>query len=200
MECMSMDKNDYLRDCMSGFGTIPLDSFTQGYCLVCANRECTRSYANTMVFDKRVQNWHKTLFSEVPRADANDPRYENVRAKRFIPKEPLIQINTPTQVTSIPIIEPTMNASQPNILEAPPCSPPVPPPDAIRVQTIPKAPIQEIKIREQATATEPQTKENVVDIPQGNTPFQQGQVIKSDAQPEKSDVIMTPGGTFTFGD
>jgi hypothetical protein len=173
---MGNTKPDYLRECMSGFGTVPIDAFSKAFCLVCANRECARSAANGMKFDRRVHTWYETLFSQVPRADDNDARYDTLRAKRFMPITPAIEVNTPDPMP-MPIIQEI--------------SPPIITPEAPDI--IPKpSPMAPVVQEVEGPPTPPKT----VEIPPNvtNTPFVQGTMIGSNKE-----VVIQPGGTFTFG-
>jgi hypothetical protein len=74
---------------MRGFNTIPLDDFNKLYCLVCSNRECSRSIGNSSLFDSRVKNWKKVLFENIQRIESGDmcnPKFINIENSGPIPE------------------------------------------------------------------------------------------------------------------
>ena len=74
-------KPDFLQECMRGFTTVPLDDFNKLYCLVCSNRECSRSIGNSSLFDSRVKNWKKVLFDNIQRIESGDmcnPKFTSI--------------------------------------------------------------------------------------------------------------------------
>lgn len=83
-----MHKLDFLRDCMRDVPGLPIDQFNTAFCVMCGNRQCSRSGANNLAFDRRVSNWKNDLFDNVPRASDRDPGFDHIRLKRFIPIEP----------------------------------------------------------------------------------------------------------------
>lgn len=170
-----MPRDDYLKECMSDVGNVPLDVFNQMFCRVCANRGCARSGLNNSAFDIRVKNWEKTLFIDVPRASESDTRYDPIRAKKFIPLQSrAYEIRSVEEVPSV-----SMSTSNPNIPE-----PPIKSPDTIVSSENPAVP----KIIP-GVPSPPRIQE------MENTPFNQGIVL-----PGGSDPIQAPGSTFTFGD
>ncbi len=81
---------DFLRECMSDAPGVPINEFSQRWCLRCGNRNCVRSDSNQMLFDIRAKTWHQKLFSNVPRAQDDDQSFAHIRAKNFVPtREPL---------------------------------------------------------------------------------------------------------------
>src|SRR5690348_6277675 len=86
---MSKNRADFLKECMSDpalvTSPVPIDEFQRNYCIVCANRECARSSANNLAFDRRVANWESTLFTNAPRAKDDDPNFVRIRSKNFAP-------------------------------------------------------------------------------------------------------------------
>lgn len=178
---------------MSGFN-VPIDSFNTGYCMVCANRDCTRSQSNSMIFDQRTQNWYKNLFSDVPRADINDVSFDNIRAKKFI------QINeTNTKEITKQVLHTDMKIEEPVMKEK----------DTVPVSQISSSvPVSQIssslepntQIKEDIKQEKGlQTQELPQNVYENNTSFEQGSVIKQDGvSQELKDVIIKPGGSFTF--
>jgi len=105
-----MTKADFLQECMSEFKGAPIDAFSREFCMLCSNRECLRSWANTSVFDARVKNWRTALFDNVPRS--NNPNLAN---PKFQPVEfgrtPDVEFGR-TPDTIIPVFE-TIPAAPP---------------------------------------------------------------------------------------
>lgn len=77
-----MSKNDLLPEC--NVVQAPLDVFKEQCCDHCINPECSRSGFGQSKFDVRVGNWHERLFSEVPRMDQGDPRFEGISGQKFL--------------------------------------------------------------------------------------------------------------------
>jgi hypothetical protein len=175
-----MDKADFLRECMSEFKNAPIDTFNQAFCRVCATRNCVRSAANTMTFDKRVENWKDTLFLKVPRANDEDHKFDYIRGKNFQPisiSDMPENIGQPYEIKTfaevpIPEIKPE------NISPAIPVTLPFVP----EIREVPKPP--------QIQLEAPKSKEIVPII--SNTPFTQGEMVGSE------DTIIEPGATVTF--
>ncbi len=100
---------DYLRECMESVGNPPIDAMTKNWCLHCAERGCERAGAKKLSFDGRVATWRERLFLNVPRADEEDPRYDNVRGRKFLPGAQSVGAAPPKTVIfmpGIPIVEP----------------------------------------------------------------------------------------------
>ena len=188
------DKNrsDFLKECMSSVGQGPIDLFQQAFCSVCYNRECSRSSSHNLSFDRRISNWKKDLFDNVPRANESDPKYASIRAKKFV----------------------TIDRSSPPVFfsstQEPPINTDVPVhPQVIQPQIVqPQSAISEVspELTEPTSEPTPQipqitSQEPVVSSDQANTPFSQGTILpgfQKQAQ-EPSDTIIEPGETFTFG-
>lgn len=163
------DKADFLKECMSDFGNVPIDDFNRAYCAVCHNRSCSRSNASTMLFDVRAKNWKRDLFDDVPTADPEDPRYDPIRMKEF---KSVGQPSTGSIPTFFTAPVPVPKAAE---------SPPEPREEPIvqkRPDPIPAS-----------APTPPEA---------GNTSFQQGSMI-GPASPQTNDQVISPGGTYTFG-
>ena len=119
-------KPDYLKECMSEVGNIPLDQFNQAYCLRCGNQECIRSKINNS-FESRVKTWEERLFKNPPRAKDDDPRFNNIRSKQFKPigkhsmevhttqQIPVIQLNKPKLEEKLKIEPIPIPTSSPSI-------------------------------------------------------------------------------------
>lgn len=177
---------DFLKECMTDpalakAGPIPIDAFSRAYCIVCANRECSRSALGSMSFDVRVANWHKDMFESVPRADESDKKFDALRNKKFLQVHadvPEITLQRPQRFEVVIEEQPA---------PATPASAPAPAPETPATSVpAPKTP-----------AT-PQTAAGELE----NTPFAQGTVLPGEParkDADEQDVIMNPGGTFTFG-
>lgn len=161
---------------ISKLGNLTLDVFNRTYCVVCGNRECSRSSANASAFDMRVLNWKKDLFESVPRAPEGDPSYDNIRAKKFLPMNKPVEINTyEVQITPEPRI-----------------------PSVKIVEETPQLEISFDKpvLRAPQLATMPAQQASQQNLP-FNTPFTHGVLIKN-SEPESKESISEPGSTFTF--
>jgi hypothetical protein len=77
-----MIQTDYLHECNEH--RIPQEDFESVFCIRCFQTECARSQAGKSKFDQRVSTWAERLFTNVPRLDTSDPRYETVSGQRFI--------------------------------------------------------------------------------------------------------------------
>lgn len=78
-------KADFLKECMSEMGMIPINDFNKSYCARCINQSCARSSSNNHLFVQRASNWENKLFLNVARADEHDNKYDGIRSKLFIP-------------------------------------------------------------------------------------------------------------------
>lgn len=191
-----MAKADFLKECMSDFPNVPLDAFQKSYCVMCANRECQRSGLNNSMFDTRVRNWREILFTAVPRASEDDPKYDNIRARKFLP----LTENPPIEVQERPRVElrsraeiamginpdlprrPTEDddvistpTQDPELTEVMEDSEPVPPPGG----GLPPRPIAK-------------------PVPVENTPFSQGAMLPGGPPPAGK--VEAPGSSFVFDD
>lgn len=92
-------ENDFLRECMADVKNVPIDEFNKAFCLVCANRECTRARANTSLFNIRTTNWEKDLFLNIPRLEESNPVAKEIIAKWYSP--PSINSGTPSGFTAL---------------------------------------------------------------------------------------------------
>lgn len=83
-------RRDYLKECHSQVSNqvkepLPMTEFGAAYCVRCLQPECSRSTHGVTKFDQRVATWKERLFSEVPRMDQGDPRFESISSKDFQP-------------------------------------------------------------------------------------------------------------------
>jgi len=167
-------KSDFLKECMSEVGNIPLDQFNLAFCRRCGNQECSRSRLNNS-FQTRVQTWEDRLFKNPPRASEDDPRFNNIRSKKFSPiGKSSYEIHT------------TQNIPVTSLKEEPEASPVQPPPAPIQPAPLPPPTVQPPP----APVAPPPVNPNI-----GNTEFNQGTMIGN-----QTETILEPGGTFIFGD
>lgn len=181
------NKPDFLKECMEGFGNVPLDDFNAAFCAVCHNRECARSNANTMLFDQRVSSWKERLFDRVPTAKPDDPAFGEIRNKEFKSVEPgNVKVPTFFSVDASPSMEkPTEKAPapvEPSTLEA-----------NRKSQKDSKGP-QKIQTSQELPSAP--------SIEMDNTAFQQGTVLRDASSPTKKEeaTVLEPGQAFTFDD
>lgn len=207
-----MDKPDFLQECMSSFGNVPMDEFNKVWCVNCQNSKCVRNGAQNMLFNKRIENWRDKLFINPNRADERDDRYDNLRNTKFLPTNP--QTNYEVKSFGLPIVndigkveEKPKNKTPPNVPqrfmveEVTEDSRVIPEPEVVTkppiIVNIPpepaNEPVQEVskEAREQA----------FFDIQ--NTQFVQGTVLPGgpEEKPRKTEeATEKPGSTFVFGD
>ena len=178
-----INKPDFLKECMSDVGQGPIDLFQKAFCFVCANRECSRSSANNMAFDRRMSSWKKDLFDNVPRADESDPRFASIRSKKFVTINNIEPIVVNSNIISNPetFISMSTDGVSPTDIDIPTEQPVIQQP-VIQQMTQPPTPSQPVQNSSQA-----------------NTPFSHGAVLPG-FKIEQADVVIEPGGNFTFGD
>jgi hypothetical protein len=173
-------REDYLRECLSEVSAkakkaVPMDELQREFCSYCQNRECARSGASNMAFDRRTLNWNEDLFVNVQRAPDGDPAAERIRSiwtpANFVvvtssqAQEPE-QVNLfSTTAAAEPAAEPPADAAAPAAVAVPEPARPAPAPRPVR-------PVQ-------------------------NTPFDAPAYAGPAPEKEK---VMSPGDTFTFGD
>lgn len=180
VELFMSNKPDFLKECMKGFGNVPLDDFNAAFCALCHNRDCARSNASTMLFDQRVLSWHDRLFTNVPTANPDDPAFDPIRSKEFKPV-------APGNVTVPAFFSVGSSVKRPAPPEASDASVGAEEKEAVGTEV------------GESVGTENVTPEPHA-VNGGNTPFQQGTMI-GDATPKfDSEVVMEPGQTFTFED
>jgi len=170
---------DYLSECMSGLSGVPFNEFAKMFCNRCVNNECSRSIADGMAFVKRVNTWEDRLFLNVPRADDNDPKYTNIRAKNFIKVDGYVP-----SVSNWSVTEPTEKIVEEAVKEYVNTEP--------KITEIKEQPVESVKQEEK-----PQIQQELGKSTSDNTPFQQGTILESDKSKEKN---LKPGATYTFGD
>ena len=188
-------KNDFLQECMSSGENIPLDQFQLAWCRVCANRQCARSSLNNSSFDQRVATWKDRLFDNVKRANDEDPNFNTIRSKRFLPIQPQFAQpgNTPSFVTSqiVPehfdvdsVVKTHMESIKPST-------------DTEKPEVVSEEP----KPTMVESVSEPEQKFEQVSVPTvpENTPFQQGSMLPNGPEGTSPDVFINPGGSYTFG-
>jgi hypothetical protein len=145
-----------------------------------------------------MMNWERDLFTNVPRAQDSDPRYDQIRAKRFISIDSSAPnvVSRPTQVDP-PIVwmssepeQPKMEThSEPEIpVPIPAPALPPPPPELPALQPIPEP------VRIEKPTPKPSEQPGIV-----NTPFAQGIILPGYKKEEPTDTILEPGAAFTFG-
>lgn len=186
---MKKVQDDYLKECLSDVGPVPLDAFNMAWCRVCARRECVRAGLNNSVFDQRARNWKDTLFLKVPRAEDGDPRYANIRAKKFLPLASAAEVWTPTDLPPGPSPEPPSRTDPDEE---------VPDTDPNPVSPAEPAPFE--------PAPEPAGPTPEAPVFPVNTPFQQGSMIGGREPPPPVPPPAAPDGvlgedsTYTFDD
>lgn len=195
---------DYLRECMSDpalvQGPTPIDEFSKAFCIRCIQKDCTRARLNGSLFARRAETWKKNLFDSPPRASDDDPRYQAIRAKKFLQTvNDVIElrqggVNYEVQTREMPDIPaalrkaPVVATPEP----APSPDPPAPDPPRLHIPTFEQAPPPAPPAPPPQAAPPPA----VHDAPFQNTPFEQGTVLPGGQPQEK---VTEVGGTFTFG-
>lgn len=165
-----MAKVDFLQECMSEFKNAPIDAFNKEFCVVCSNRECTRSWGNASGFDNRVKNWREVLFTNVQRVD--NPDFGN---QKFEP------------VGRTPEIAPSAGF-EPLSYDDIPDTDPAPAPTA----AVQSRPVEPTKPESSSKPVQKPT-----GLPAANTPFNQPVMIGNQKNEEKTE---SPGCVFVFDD
>ena len=196
----SDQKSDYLRECMTDpalvSGAMPIDQFSQVYCVVCSYKPCVRSRANHMLFTERVANWLPRMFTQVPRAADDDERYARIRAKNFQSVEAPLTVNTrPLHVPEFVSIQDKPSEAPVHSIPITSTEPPAPAPALSPVETLEAPVMTQPVIAPQLVVTPQQTEPTL-----NNTPFQGGIILKGKPVDNKEDKVLDPSGTFTFGD
>lgn len=196
-------RSDFLRECMADVGQAPIDTFQKAFCVVCANRDCIRSSSNNLAFDRRILNWKQDLFDNVSRAEESDPRFSQIRSKRFLPAgQPPIVVSD-TRVQEVPSVSVTntenLNAAQDRIQTDSPINQiPEPIPEQIPEPIVHTQ--DSAEIQPQIVPTQPSVDPVPVDpASQSNTPFSQGATLPGFRKDEPLDIVIEPGASFTFG-
>jgi hypothetical protein len=148
------------------------------------------------------------LFTNVPRASEDDPKYSNIRAKRFLPTNPVVEVGSavPTQATA-----PTFRyAIDPGIPKVD---------DVVIGHTLdnssstdrPQIVDDELSTNRPQTIEKDNTEQSEVDsgqevapmkIPISNTPFNQGAILPGGPPKVEKPNTSTkePGSVFIFDD
>lgn len=182
-------KPDFLKECMSDVGIVPINDFNKNYCMRCVNSQCSRSATNNHLFVKRVTNWEENLFKGVKRADENDPKYAQIRSQKFMPVIQNLGSITINKEESAP--DPIFNEEETAVL--------------IDEHELPEV----IDVKEEEELTPPftaPTPDSIESAPQPpinlppnivrNTPFQQGIMLDDGKKQE----IIPIGGTIILDD
>ncbi len=192
---------DFLKDCMSDVQNPPLDQFQRNWCLVCANRECERAGMNQSAFDHRAKNWKSILFDNVPRAAPDDPKYDNVRSKLFLPSGARAT-EAKVFVPGTPVAEPPEPA-RPRPAAFVKAQPPPSPEQEAVAPPVPEAPVPSPST---AAEAEPERAPSGPVASPGNTAFQQGAMLEGappeapSPKPEEARSPPAPGKTFILDD
>jgi hypothetical protein len=193
-----MAKEDYLRECMSEFKQVPIDIFNTTFCLKCYSSECARSQFENSAFNNRITNWQKILFTNVPRASDEDPRFGLIRGKRFLPVD--------RSVSSLVTSAPTFGVISPETSTESNSKPAVKISHNNAVINTP-----DTSVSTQGMASDVVTQPEPVSMPvinemiPDNTPFVQGMMLPG--APESAKITTKPeqkptavGSSFTFED
>lgn len=81
-----MSKLDFMTTCNEM--RVPLDDFELQFCSRCFQVDCTRSLHGKSKFEQRTAMWEQRLFLEVPQMDESDPRFDQIRAHKFVSIDP----------------------------------------------------------------------------------------------------------------
>lgn len=132
---MTDARQDFLSEC----NTVDLgpklteDEFGLAFCSRCVNKECQRSLTGD-AYELRTSGWEKRLFLDVPRTEPNDPRYEGIRAQKFIDTQPALgsislvnpQWEAPKGVSALPLVRANTPYQGPQTLPGGQITPSVP--------------------------------------------------------------------------
>ncbi len=155
-------------------GMVPLDEFNKAYCVRCQQRGCERAGMNSSLIAVRARTWKERLFERVPRADNDDPEYDRIRAKRFLPAGG----QGTYEIRAEKVDAPSQKAEPQSELWIPGLTQPA------EAQTVAPSP---------ASPTAPGGRGLTSSSPL-NTPFEQGTVLPCEEE-RKVEV----GGTYVFG-
>jgi hypothetical protein len=179
--------DDYLKECLSDTGNIPLNDFNMLYCRVCARRTCSRSGLNNSTFDTRAKDWKKNLFETPQMAEDGDPRFSNIQSKIFAPGGSAHEVRSDGGVANLDIGVLSQREAPKNFISLP-----------VNGQTTPSIKYEEKPVIEAAPVQEvvpTPTKPLLVQQPM-NTDFQQGMILPGGPIPEQA----TQGNTYVFGE
>lgn len=79
---MTRPVQDQIKECNDQ--NVPLSDFQRTFCNRCLNEECTRSSLQGDRFARRTSTWVERLFTETPRMDSSDPRFQPLSAQNFV--------------------------------------------------------------------------------------------------------------------
>ena len=177
-----MDRTDLYGEC--NLEGAPVDVWTAECCMKCVNPRCTRSAFGTSKFEIRTSTWYERLFSETPKMDPKDERYEGIAAKHFTPVNPEIVVNS--------------DWSDPKESQPSPKDPPLPQkllepePEPEPAKTEPE-PVKPEPKPVEPRPVEPKEKGRLSgDLAGTNTPLKQGQMIKPGQSQPTSDTWDAP--------
>jgi hypothetical protein len=136
----------------------PVEAFAEECCKHCINPECTRSAFGKTKFDQRVSTWVERFFTQVPRMDQGDPRFEKISAQRFLAINQALTVNS-AWVDPRDLSE-NLPVPAPSIIVAPPPPAPIVEPEPLLIMP----------------PTAPANKNPTLTLP--NTPVKQGQMLQ----------------------
>jgi hypothetical protein len=178
---------DFLKECNDQ--QVPLEDFRLQFCARCVQPECTRSTHGTSKFDQRVTTWEQRLFTEVPRMESSDPRFEGIQGKMFkMFSLPVQQAGAKSDwMDPRDLVEPT---PQPHV--DPPAEPeeeePIPPtePEFPEVPESPSAPppVAAVSTQPPVKATTSKLSPAILRM---NTPSQSGRMLAGNPAPTPKD-------------
>lgn len=172
---MLIMKSDFLRECMSEVGMIPIDEFNKNICMRCVNQGCARSVSNNLLFVKRTNSWEDELFLNVKRAPDSDSEYDKFRSSKFVSKTPSLGNISMNPIPEVPSTPPIIEIQEPKLNN-----------------------IDESANPESTINPEPINPNNISPATGiRNTPFTQGVMLN---EPSKVDPIIPVGGTFVMDD
>jgi hypothetical protein len=208
-------KDDYLKECLTDIQgklkkSVPIDQFSAEFCVYCLNNQCSRSGGNNSLFQIRAKNWYTDKFTEVQRAREDDPEYAGIRNKWYKP-QPVVLESSPVEVKSTsPTADKKPQKDVPKASKATPKQKPAK--KSAKPKKIPskvKKSIENISVQEVASKTpihvppyDPKPLPSLeVKKPSmsGNTRWDQEEFIGEAPDKKESDIVISPGGTFTFG-
>lgn len=170
---------DWFHVCREDTGLSEKDLKEQ-HCSRCFQPECHRSLTANDKFTQRTRTWYERLFAEVPRMSEQDPRFVQIRSKKFLDFDG-------ARIPEVGRAQPQSSWVDPRDLDESPPSPQVqsleepppkilePPPEPQPVEKAPEPPIQQ-KPPETPPQPEPPPSVVPVQVP-ANTPFKQGQML-----------------------
>lgn len=182
-------KNDFISECLSDITnkikrSVPIDQFSSEFCLYCINKDCSR--ASVLSFDKRTQNWERDLFLNVKR-DNGDPKFDSIREKwaRYTP-------NVKTEENEQVIIkEETIQSVQDTTAQI------------SKTEERPQEQLElnfaeqnESSVTDNLDLKNQEQPEQIVNPHSQNTQWDQPAFVSGSSSDE---VVIQPGGSFTFG-